>query len=440
MKEEDIDRIFRDAAEKQDFLFSTGAWERMESQIPSAENPDAAFAAASERFSTAPYEPSERGFEAVLALKRRLSTRILLWKISRYAALIALLISGAGYLSLQQPTSDLPAQPAHEATAKSPEQLKEQAEQPAVAQEVLPEKSAEPTNAINSGSTPSTRSLLADAIVGEAPISSRPVHNPLDVTHRAVSWTFADSDWMMADALPNHSVGQADTLLDNPTVAGTDENSMEREGNPRFSKRPKLPQTKWSLLAGGRSMRLTDVPEGFDISKYSPEIGVSYQIYDRKDWTLEAEVSAYWVAGTLGKVTFARKIAGFGDATEYRHISADQVMQLEFPIRFSWKLSPHQSWFVGLNQTYMLPAAVRVEEETVDWYGVAARSEKVETGYIYGLRRYNVALNTGFSRNLLPKMAVQAGLSYYFLDRDLLDAEALAPIPWQLQFGIRYRI
>ena len=452
MKEEDIDKLFREAAEKQEFLFSTGAWERAEAALDSTAGIDTPFVKASESYNPPNPTPTSAGFEQVLQQQSRSRRRVLFLRWGSVAAVFMALLSAVNYLSWENastrgPEKNIPQQGTpygtsapktiHPASKNSPEL--NPTEEPAVSVEgglagetgaALPSVGASEVGAMNANQQTDRvpASVLADRdeTVQEIALERRP--------YAVLPVLFADFTVRYPTLIESEPPGDAAEFVSSEQNPGPADHALFMDLLAR------KPVSNWSVIVAGRSMRLTDVPEGFDISKYSPEIGVAYRLMDKPKWSLNAELSGYWVAGTLGKVTFARKVAGFGDATEYRYISANEAMQLEFPVYFNWKVSPRQSFYAGVNQTYMLPTSITVEEETVDWFGTVQRSEKVQTGYIYGLRRYNVALSAGISADLLPSVGVHGGVSYYFLDRDLLDAEALAPIPWQLRFGIHYRI
>ena len=458
MKNNNIDKLFRDAAEKPDFLFSTGAWERVEAALDASADANAGidipFVKASKSYIPGNAAPSSSGFAQVLQQKSRIRRRALFFQIGSVAAASLLLISGAGYLSWEN------------ASTRIPDETFQNPETPYSIQEwkiSVPPMERTPAQSLESTPNNSDAGRNGDVIIPEKANQLTRVNPPVDSTLESVpieSPIFVSEDSkeflnrialkrLSYAALPVQFAWPLFTqeMIHQPNIAsdgGEPQLLLQSDDQhlfaPPVTRQVRKPVSKWSLVLAGRSMRLADVPEGFNISDYSPEFGVGYRLMDTHNWFVNAELSGYWVAGTLGKVTFARKVVGFGDAKEYRYISAEQVMQLELPVHFNWKLSPSQSVFVGVNQTYMLPTAITVEEERVDWFGIVEQSEKVETGYIYGMRRYNVALSAGVLADLWPSFGVHGGVSYYFLDRDLLDAEALAPIPWQLRFGIHYRI
>lgn len=452
MKEEDIDKLFREAAEKQEFLFSTGAWERAEAVLDSNAGIDTPFVKASESYNPPNATPTSAGFAQVLQQQSRSRRSALFIRWGSVAAVFMALFATVSYMgwesaSTRRPENSMPQDGAPYGTT-APKTTHSAADRTPI--ENLTEESEVSNEGVLAGETGAALRSVGASEVREM--------NANQQTDRVPASVLADRDETVQEiALERRPYAVlpvlfADLPVRYPTLiesappgdaaefVSSEQNPAPADQNLFMDRLARKPMSNWSVVVAGRSMRLTDVPEGFDISKYSPEIGVEYRLMDKPKWSLNAELSGYWVAGTLGKVTFARKVAGFGDATEYRYLSADQAMQLELPVYFNWNVSPRQSIYVGVNQTYMLPTEVTVEEETVDWFGTVERSEKVQTGYIYGLRRYNVALSAGISAELLPSVGVHGGVSYYFLDRDLLDAEALAPIPWQLRFGIHYRI
>ena len=463
MSDQEFDKRFEDAAGEQDFLFSMSSWEEAEAMLDRNDpaRVDAAVASAASSFEVG--EATAAGFEtamgqySALKARRRRRKAVVYW--SAAAGVLALLTIGAvNWFETSDNLEDTPIpaveQAAEETTAPAES---EQDEAPATFELEDPSGSlmetsveegsvteqensnsrvieATASGSIDGSGTPpvaeeslgaeaqSEASLMAVAPVekGEAESVDRALATKVELEKLDAS--MFDVSWVGAG--PQGSASAPSDFVLPPGKKG-----VGPEG-----------EHDWALIAAGRSMRLADVPDGFDITNYSPEFGLRYarRLDDRFSW--EAEFTGYLIAGTQGSVTFARTVYGMGAATQVRYIKADQSVQLEMPIRGRYRFANRHFMTCGFGVTYMLPTQVQVSEELHEWYDVESLGSYETYGYVHGMRRWNVSWSAGYQWRISDRLALNTAVNYYLLDRDLLDSEALAPVPWQVRVGVHYSL
>ncbi|MCE2496218.1 MAG: hypothetical protein J4F31_06550 [Flavobacteriales bacterium] len=472
MSDQEFDKQFEDAANEQDFLFSMSSWDKAEA-ILDRNDPRCVDAALAAGIASADFQATEAGFESAMsrysAMKTRRRRRKFAWWTG--AALVAILLTiggmqwiGGGDTAIAPATTpasttekneesgiEEPTRKSIEVESKSEPNAHEIAGDAALEQSSgtqadekdLPSGQNLPANTLN----PPTTASIEDKTGGVELATNGSIDNPaempaVDVVEHTLPLL---PDAVSECNLPNYLV-ELEAI--EPRAIPTDENNdvqqilVNSDFDVPASKKGVSPEGvhDWALIAAGRSMRLADVPDGFDLTKYSPEFGVRYARRLDDQFSFETELTGYFIAGTQGSVTFARSVYGMGEATQVRYIEAGQSLQLEVPVRIRYRLADRHFMACGLSVTYMLPAQVKVSEELQEWYDVEQLDSYQTYGYVYGMRRWNISWSVGYQFRLNEHLSLNTAVNYYILDRDLLDSEALAPVPWQVRVGVHYSL
>ncbi|QTN38144.1 hypothetical protein HZ996_02975 [Cryomorphaceae bacterium] len=474
MSDQEFDKRFEDAAGEQDFLFSMSSWEEAEAMLDRNDptRVDAAVANAASSFEVG--EATTAGFEAAMgqysALKARRRRRKAVVYWSAAAGVLALLTIGAvNWFDTADALEETPIpaveQAAEETTAPTTDS--EQEEAPATFE--LDDASGSLTGTSTSEGSVTETSADLGSVTDQENSNSRVIEGMASGSIDGSGTPPVAAESMGAEAQSDAShmaaapVEKGETESDDRALAtkvdleklnaSTFNVALVDAGPQGSGAAPSdfvLPPEKkgvgpegehdWALIAAGRSMRLADVPDGFDITNYSPEFGLRYahHLDDRFSW--EAELTGYLIAGTQGSVTFARTVYGMGAATQVRYIKADQSVQLEMPVRVRYRFANRHFMTCGFGVTYMLPTQVQVSEELHEWYDVESLGSYETYGYVHGMRRWNVSWSAGYQWRISDRLALNTAVNYYLLDRDLLDSEALAPVPWQVRVGVHYSL
>ena len=474
MSDQDFDKMFEDAANEQDFLFSTDSWDEVSSMLDrnDPKRVDAAFAQGIEG---ATFEATEAGFESAMSTyagikSKRRRKAIAYWS----AGVLAILLLSWFSLTpnakrVVDPVQESPKMERFEneilettTTANPNDEETENAiksdpvDQTKAFDETVPEEeSIEP---IGSETTPKERSINTGAGSGNS--VATPLQDADQGGENSPSLIAITAEPQRPDAEGVFEDSQLDSErtaneleefinLDVQDPVGIEVSETSASWTPQTGEFV-LPESKkgvgpeglndWGIIVGGRSMRLKDVPDGFDITKYSPEVGVRYARRLNDLWSLETELTGYMIAGTQGSVSFARSVYGMGEATQYRYIESDQSVQLEVPVRLRYRVGGRHFVSGGLSATYMLPTDIRITEEIEEWYGTESLGSETSFGYVYGMRKFNLSWTLGYQFRLSDRLALNTAVNYYMLDRDLLDSEALVPIPWQIRVGVHYSL
>ncbi len=465
MSDQDFDKMFEDAANEQDFLFSTDSWDEVASMLD-RNDPKRVDVAVAQGIEGASFEATEAGFESAMGTYAQIKSK-------RRRKAIFYWSSGAVVFLMLAWFAINPLLPSNSATTPTIEFENERIE--ATPSENINEEGKDAASEIEVLSGPSDESSLMDeesiAPLGETTETkerSTSVVEPAQANGNkagnaeppstAIALTEDDSNRAspgsnkQVDAENNEPFAREEALKSTlekknavpVDVAETNNSWIPQSGEFVLpaSKKGVGPegQNDWGIIVGGRSMRLKDVPDGFDITKYSPEVGVRYARRLNDLWSIETELTGYMIAGTQGSVSFARVVYGMGEATQYRYIESDQSLQLEVPVRLRYRFGGRHFVTGGMSATYMLPTDVRVTEEIEEWYGTESLGSHSSFGYVYGMRKLNISWTFGYQFRMSDRLSLNTAVNYYMLDRDLLDSEALVPIPWQIRVGVHYSL
>jgi hypothetical protein len=474
VSDQDFDKMFEDAANEQDFLFSTDSWDEVSSMLDrnDPQRVDAAFAQGIEE---AHFEATEAGFESAMSTFARIKSKrrrkaiafwssgvfavlLLTWYVLKPSTLIETESDHSGpkmELNTNEVRTTEPIETPNKSEIESAFENVRIDQKEATEEAPVSEGAIEPLGSeIKAKETRSNR--LGDADNERA---RKPVTTDNKIVHPDASFVASERTLNSLEeerANKREPVNQSSNREPSEqTVIDFIEPNLMVVSRPDLSWIPQsgeftLPNARkgvgpeglndWGIIVGGRSMRLKDVPDGFDITKYSPEVGVRYARRLNDLWSLETEFTGYMIAGTQGSVSFARTIYGMGEATQYRYIESDQSVQLELPVRLRYRIGGRHFVSGGVSAAYMLPTDIRITEEVEEWYGTESLGSQTSFGYVYGMRRFNLSWTLGYQYRLSDRLALNSAVNYYMLDRDLLDSEALVPIPWQIRVGVHYSL
>jgi len=461
VSDQDFDKMFEDAANERDFLFSTDSWDEVASMLD-RNDPKRVDLAVAQGIEGASFEATEGGFESAMGAYAQIKSKrrrkaIIYWSSG---ALVALLLAwfALGPASSLNDASTTPIDFEKKEKVSAPVELNtEEGQQAPEIEQATGEssvKTPEPIAPLGETTEMKERSTSvvepAQANGNEAGNAEPP--SPAIALIEDESNRASPGSNKQVDAENNEPFAREEALKSTlekknavpVDVAETNNSWIPQSGEYVLpsSKKGIGPegQNDWGIIVGGRSMRLKDVPDGFDITKYSPEVGVRYARRLNDLWSIETELTGYMIAGTQGSVSFARVVYGMGEATQYRYIESDQSVQLEVPVRLRYRFGGRHFVTGGMSATYMLPTDVRITEEIEEWYGTESLGSHSSFGYVYGMRKLNISWTFGYQFRMSDRLSLNTAVNYYMLDRDLLDSEALVPIPWQIRVGVHYSL
>jgi hypothetical protein len=150
---------------------------------------------------------------------------------------------------------------------------------------------------------------------------------------------------------------------------------------------------------------------GLEVSEF---LGVQYQRYLNSGWSIKANLLYSARNNVNSHKMFEEKVYDFGSKTAQTEVECNRMIYLELPVLMNYSLYRH-NFLLGPSVSYLLNGYNDVTTHITEGSSTSMEEDS-SWGYTEGFSSYDVSLVAGYEFEVKPAISIGARLNYGFID------------------------